>query len=139
MPQTSPLTAAQVRDLGAQFTQLLAAAGVTLDPTTVNEPVRDTLRKLGVALVEHTCTSTGRPLPYGKLAPEGKCERCDERRTEKAAGIAARSAPTWVERSQRRQETTNGYPTRAEHNDHFRPGGPHSSGACGPVCTFGDW
>lgn len=22
--------------------------------------------------------------------------------------------------------------------DHFRPGGPHATGACGPVCTFGD-
>jgi hypothetical protein len=22
---------------------------------------------------------------------------------------------------------------------HFAPGGPHSRGACGPVCTFGDW
>lgn len=22
---------------------------------------------------------------------------------------------------------------------HFAPGGPHSQGKCGPVCTFGDW
>ena len=22
---------------------------------------------------------------------------------------------------------------------HFAPNGPHSRGACGPVCTFGDW
>lgn len=27
----------------------------------------------------------------------------------------------------------------AEIRAHFAPGSPHSRGACGPVCTFGQW
>jgi len=31
--------------------------------------------------LKHTCNgSDGRPLPFGRLAPEGECARCDERR-----------------------------------------------------------
>lgn len=29
---------------------------------------------------KHTCTPDGRPLPFGRKAPEGKCPRCDELR-----------------------------------------------------------
>lgn len=34
---------------------------------------------------------------------------------------------------------TGGYPTGPEISQHFAPGGPHASGSCGPVCTFGDY
>ena len=56
------------------------------------------------------------------------------------------------------QELLNGAPTRdgwqksyyahkaqqeqlqtLAHAAHFAPNGPHASGKCGPVCTFGDW
>jgi hypothetical protein len=33
----------------------------------------------------------------------------------------------------------SGYPTDAERARHFGPGGPHRTGKCGPVCTFGDY
>jgi len=34
---------------------------------------------------------------------------------------------------------TGGYPTTAEIRAHFAPGSPHHRGACGPVCTFGEY
>lgn len=138
MPQTSPLTAAQVRELGDRFAFMLRSAGHDTTSAAVAEAMPKLLKELGIPLVGHTCTSTGRPLPYGKLAPAGKCARCDERRAEQAEGIPARPAPAWTNRVQTRREDTGGYPTNAEIDDHFRPGGPHATGACGPVCTFGD-
>lgn len=137
MPQTAPLTSAQVRELGAQLAQLLAGAGVAVETTDVQTALPAMLGKLNVALVRHTCHPSGRS-PFGKLAPAGVCERCDERRAEKAQGIAARPAPAWTQRSRAHQEDTGGYPSTARINDHFRPGGPHATGACGPVCTFGE-
>ena len=29
--------------------------------------------------------------------------------------------------------------TRLSIAAHFAPNGPHATGKCGPVCTFGDW
>jgi hypothetical protein len=86
---------------------------------------------------EHTCNPDrpGKPLPYGKPAPD-ICARCAQRAEERAAGIPARPAPWWVRKA---EEAHSGYPTNAEIERHFGPGGPHRSGACGPVCTFGEY
>ena len=78
---------------------------------------------MGNKPTQHTC---GGPV-FGRKTPG--CPRCDEL----LAGAPARQQP-W-----RRSEFAGGYPSSAELSDHFRPGGPHSRGACGPVCTFGDW
>jgi hypothetical protein len=37
-----------------------------------------------------------------------------------------------------RGDHDGGYPSESEIRAHFAPGGPHTAGACGPVCTFGD-
>ncbi len=83
----------------------------------------------------HTCNRNkpGHPLPWGKKAPEGQCPRCDELR----AGAAPRSAPDWVDDRRRRAEHDR--QRDADRRQHFAPTGPHARGACGPVCTFGDW
>jgi hypothetical protein len=143
MPKTTPLTSAQVREIGTQLAQLLADAGALSDTETTQEALPAVLRtafpaflrKVGISVVDHNHTR----LPFGRLVPEGQCPRCDERRAEQAEGIPARPAPAWTGRAQRSQEATNGYPTRAEHDEHFRPGGPHQRGTCGPICTFGDY
>lgn len=54
------------------------------------------------------------------------CPRCEE--------LKAGAEPVRWNR-----ESNNGYPTSREVTDHFAPNGPHARGACGPVCTFGDW
>ncbi|WP_330328206.1 hypothetical protein [Streptomyces pseudovenezuelae] len=83
----------------------------------------------------HTC---GGPV-FGKKTPG--CPRCDEL-------IAGAEPVRWAGQEMRRGLTrgygseranTGGYPTRREIHDHFAPGSPHHRGACGPVCTFGDW
>lgn len=83
----------------------------------------------------HTCNPSkpGKPRPFGRRAPEGECARCDELR----AGAPPREAPPAIRNSSR--DHNGGYPTDAEHERHFRPGGPHATGQCGPVCTFGQW
>ncbi|MFE2693651.1 hypothetical protein [Streptomyces mirabilis] len=56
------------------------------------------------------------------------CPRCTE--------LAAGAAPVrWTYPSRREQDEQR----TAEISAHFAPGSPHSQGACGPVCTFGDW
>jgi hypothetical protein len=57
------------------------------------------------------------------------CPRCAE--------LTAGAKP--VQRWTRNDAHRDGYPTVAEIRAHFAPGSPHSQGACGPVCTFGDW
>lgn len=80
--------------------------------------------------VRHTCNG-GRGPNFGRKTPG--CPRCDEL----ANGAPARDVPgrlRGVVQCRRDDEA------RADEiRDHFRPGGPHSRGACGPVCTFGDW
>ncbi|ARQ69979.1 hypothetical protein [Streptomyces marincola] len=56
------------------------------------------------------------------------CPRC----AELAAG--AEPVQSWRPRTDRNE----GIQQRAQ-QEHFAPGGPHARGACGPVCTFGDW
>ncbi|MGW4784923.1 hypothetical protein [Streptomyces sp. NPDC004230] len=58
------------------------------------------------------------------------CPRCTE--------LDAGAKPVRQNRRPERQQT-GGYPTNREIADHFAPGSPHARGACGPVCTFGDW
>lgn len=137
MPQTSPLTADQVRELGDRFAFMLRSAGHDTTGAAVTAAMPRLLKELGIPTVGHTCTSTGKPMPYGRLAPEGQCPRCDERRAEKAAGIEARPAPAWAEKARLRAD--NDRMASEAITDHFRPGGPHANGECGPVCTFGDW
>lgn len=72
---------------------------------------------------KHTCNG---PV-FGKLAPEGECARCDELH----AGYRPR--PGWG--SQRRKAEAQRSRAIAHH---FRPGGPHARGECGPVCTAFD-
>jgi hypothetical protein len=56
------------------------------------------------------------------------CPRCEE--------LKAGAEPvSWSSGRQARVEAMQ----RRAHQDHFAPGGPHARGACGPVCTFGDW
>jgi hypothetical protein len=84
--------------------------------------------------VEHTCNpkSPGKPRPYGRRAPQGECPRCDELH----AGATPREVPAHLRNAAQQH---SGYPSDSERERHFAPGGPHRSGACGPVCTFGDW
>jgi hypothetical protein len=80
-------------------------------------------------LTRHTCND-GRGPFFGRLTPG--CPRCDQL----AAGDEPRTL-AWVER--RKQEERYNTQRSEWHRAHFRPGGPHDTGACGPVCTFGDW
>lgn len=83
---------------------------------------------------KHTCNSTrpGMALPFGRKAPLGDCPRCDELHS----GAASRT-PAWVDTLKR--ATADRQSRSAEIRAHFAAGGPHARGACGPVCTFGDW
>ena len=70
----------------------------------------------------HTC---GGPVFGRKTAG---CPRCDE--------LLAGAAPVvWNIRNRQQEQAA----TLASIKAHFAPGSPHSRGACGPVCTFGDW
>jgi len=71
----------------------------------------------------HTC---GGPV-FGRLTPG--CPRCDE--------LLAGAAP--VVQARRGQRARDESARIAEHREHFGPGGRHSRGLCGPVCTFGEW
>jgi len=72
---------------------------------------------------KHTC---GGPA-FGRLT--AGCPRCDE-----LIGGAAPVVQSW--RGQRARDEAMRI---AEHRDHFKAGGRHARGLCGPVCTFGDW
>ena len=56
------------------------------------------------------------------------CPRC----AELTAGAAPRAG--WSDNKRRCERVQ-----LASIAAHFAPGGPHSLGACGPICTFGDW
>ncbi|RBM05656.1 hypothetical protein [Streptomyces sp. PT12] len=57
------------------------------------------------------------------------CPRCDE--------LKAGAEP--VRQEWRGQAARDEEMRRRSHEAHFAPGGPHATGQCGPVCTFGDW
>lgn len=79
----------------------------------------------------HTCTKTGKALPFGRKAPEGQCPRCDEL----GAGAAPREAPHGI----REAKAAAADDTRraAEVKAHFASAKHRTE--CQPVCTFGDW
>lgn len=84
---------------------------------------------------KHTCNPRrpGYPRPYGRLAPKGECPRCDELHN----GAEPYPAPRWIAEYRRLRDVDA---QRAEEiRDHFRQGGRHEQGGCGPVCTFGEW
>jgi hypothetical protein len=85
--------------------------------------------------VRHTCNPDrpGQPLPWGRKAPEGECARCDQLR----AGATPREAPPAIRKAAERKRADAAQVVAIQ--EHFRPGGPHSTGACGPVCTAFDW
>lgn len=78
---------------------------------------------------QHTCND-GRGPFFGRLTTG--CPRCDQL----AAGDEPRTL-AWVER--RNQRIRDDEQRSADIRAHFRVGGPHDTGRCGPVCTFGDW
>ena len=60
------------------------------------------------------------------------CPRCNE--------LAAGAEPvSWSGSSDRGRTARDEEMRRRSHQAHFAPNGPHARGACGPVCTFGDW
>ena len=78
----------------------------------------------------HTCTPTGKALPFGRKAPVGQCARCDALRD----GAEPKS---WGGQSATLR-AHNARMDSAARRAHFAPGGPHAQGACGPVCTAFD-
>lgn len=70
---------------------------------------------------KHTC---GGPV-FGRKTKG--CPRCDELL---AGAKPVKWACNYVEKAGE---------SRARIAAHFAPGGPHATGKCGPVCTFGDW
>lgn len=83
-------------------------------------------------VTRHTCTRTGKALPFGRKAPVGQCPRCDQLRN----GAAPRTL-SWVEDQNRKLAYDRA--DQAAHRAHFAVNGPHQTGLCGSVCTFGDW
>jgi hypothetical protein len=81
------------------------------------------------AKVVHTCNprQPGKPLPFGKRDPKGKCPRC----AELDAGAEPRA---WHGKPAANEDSLRA----AEIAAHFRSA-KHRNGGCGPVCTFGDW
>jgi len=67
---------------------------------------------------------------FDKYDPD--CPRCQEL----AAGSPAREG--WQKRYFARKRAEEIRRT-ADLHAHFAPGGPHATGKCGLVCTFGDW
>lgn len=82
---------------------------------------------------KHTCNKQrpGKPLPFGRRDPQGKCPRCQELE----GGAEPRTLP-WADEAGR----TKYYDSQRAQaiTAHFAPGGPHARGACGTVCTFAD-
>ena len=75
--------------------------------------------------METTRHSTTCRRVYGRY--DADCARCQELMT------GAEPRKGW---GQRRREDEAA--RLRDIRDHFRPGGPHECGECGPVCTFGD-
>ena len=74
-----------------------------------------------------SATKHNHPMLFGKR--EAGCPRC----AELEAGAPVRTQP-WREARRFNEEIR-----KRSISAHFAPGGPHARGACGPVCTFGDW
>ena len=77
---------------------------------------------------QHTC---GGPV-FGRKAPG--CPRCDEL----LAGAEPRQlSPQHAYALDRNRRDREAYD--ADRRAHFAPGGPHTRGVCGPVCTAFEW
>jgi len=78
--------------------------------------------------LKHTCNGPdGRPLPFGRLAPEGECARCDERR---------HGAPARPDHAMHRRTPASDAQDRESRRSHRA-----DCTACqtGGVCTAFDW
>lgn len=78
----------------------------------------------------HTCTTTGKALPFGRRAPVGQCARCDALRN----GAEPKS---WGN-GNAALNAQNARMRTLDIQAHFAPGGRHARGLCGPVCTAFD-
>lgn len=77
-------------------------------------------------VLKHTC---GGPV-FGRKTPG--CPRCDQ--------LLAGAAPVeWAGMRSRTDRARDEQQDRLARRAHFAPDGPHVTGKCGPVCTFGDW
>lgn len=111
-----------------------------VDPDQLRKALPAFLHSLGVNLPQpagnefarHTCTSTGKPLPYGRKAPIGECKRCDQLR----AGAEPREAHPAIRATSRARQIEQD--RDACRIAHFAPGGPHATRCAGTICTFGD-
>jgi hypothetical protein len=86
--------------------------------------------------LRHVCNPAkpGKPLPYGRKAPEGECPRCDQLRD----GAEARPAPMWL--SHYEALKTSDADRAAEIKAHFAPGGEHERKCkLSPITTCYDW
>jgi hypothetical protein len=147
MAQITKMDTAAVEMLAMDFAKMVERHGypLDLDPDDVQRALPAFLRQLGVAVhtdqpapaaaeefVKHTCRG-GRGPAWGRLAPVGECRRCDQLH----AGAERRAAPAWTEQAERQQRHEE--QTAAAAREHFKPGGEHARGACGPVCTRFDY
>lgn len=100
---------------------------MTTDSTTEWTPPADAARTHAGDL-KHVCNGPdGRPLPFGRLAPEGECARCDERR---------HGAPARPDHAMHRRTPASAAQDRESRKLHRA-----NCTACqtGGVCTAFDW
>jgi hypothetical protein len=79
---------------------------------------------------KHTCTDTGKALPFGRKAPEGECPRCDELRNGAEPVRFAGSDRREADRQEARRAAAN------------RAKGLCSCGrlhSASDMCTYGEW
>jgi hypothetical protein len=117
------------------------------DPAELEKALPAFLRAFGVQMPGDTPAAPPAPAPeefvrhnhdggklfFGQYKKPGECPRCDQLR----AGAAPREAHPAITASKRKQDAEE--QTRAAMREHFRPGGPHERGECGPVCTKFDY
>jgi len=77
-------------------------------------------------IAKHTC---GGPV-FGRKTPG--CPRCDQL-------LAGAPPVVWAGMRSRKDRERDEQQDRLARRAHFAPGGPHATGKCAPVCTFGDW
>lgn len=118
-------------DLIKLLPDLFRAAG--FDPFKPAEPPNETVVEW--PHVDHTCNprNPGKPIPFGRKAPEGQCASCDQLR----AGRPPREAHPAIQAANRRRDLDE--QSRHEWEDHIAR--KHHNGRCsdGVVCTFGQW
>jgi hypothetical protein len=73
-------------------------------------------------------------MAFGRLDPEN-CARCEQRATERAEGVPARTHDGFERMRQAERDDAR----RAEEIRAHFASDKHRSGGCGVCCTFGDW